>query len=72
MGALQDDLGCFARFEGFLPARGAQAPLISGSQSHETELRPGSTEIVSPRSAEFEKVGGHHGADHVHSGVIAP
>src|ERR1700731_1702815 len=35
----QDDRGRHARLEGLLPTRGAQAPLVTGPQTVEAELR---------------------------------
>jgi hypothetical protein len=70
MSGLEHDLWCAARFKGFLPTRGAQAPLISGLQSGEVKLPARRAQVVSPCFGKFEKFRRDACADDMHSGII--
>jgi len=48
-----------------LPARGAEAPAITGFEPRESELRPGRREVVPTRPAELQELRGHDGANGV-------
>ena len=65
----QDDAGCDARIERFLPTGDAKAPVIAGVKAGEVVLGNGRREVVAAGAAEGEKVGGHLDADGVESDV---
>lgn len=64
-------VGGAAGFERFLPATGAEAPLVARGETAEAVLRHGCTEVVADaRGVRQELVGAHH-AHHMHAGVVA-
>ena len=70
MGCLQDQFRRFASIEGLFPAGGTKAPLITLGETLEAKSRHRGGEIVALGLAEFQKVVGYTGANHVYTGVI--
>src|SRR3984885_6077452 len=68
----QDDGRRHAGLEGLLPARGAQAPLVSGLQAGEAELGMGCGQVVADRRREDQELGGDPGAHRVDAVILGP
>jgi hypothetical protein len=70
VGGFEDDWGCEVCFEGFGPARDAEAPVVAGFEAWEVVFGDGGGEVVAAAAGELEEFGGHDGADGVEACVI--
>ncbi len=69
VGGVQQNLWGFSFIVGFLPARGAEAPAVSGFESGEFVLRSWRAKVVSLREGKLKKLSSHDRADGVNPEV---
>src|SRR5262245_22807381 len=67
----QDNAGRLTRLECFLPTRRTETPTVAGLQAGKAEFRHRGRKVVAAGFGEFEKRGGHDGADRVAAEVLS-